>query len=370
MKYHIKYKKANNAYDCNLRFVEFRYDLGSGLAKIRSPRRVTNGKWHKIQAKRWHKDGMLRLDAYDDVNGQSQGDLRSLDIGRESSFVGGLPDLSSGRQSKNLTRIATNLGFNQIKGFDGCIRKFKIGHREVKIQSIHEPLAIRRVKISECIEVSPRKKYEPWESENRCKGFCLNEGSCKIRKKVPFCTCKMGFFGNRCETNSKDLASSNSGRSDTIERSPYSAYIPLFTQSLKHDGGNTLYSPVDPSYLELPTLKHVSKAFVIEIWFLTRSYDGMLLYNGQTSNGNGDFVSLNLVNGLIQYKYDLGSGIANLTSGMKGKITLNEWHSVKITRNGPHGTLQVDGGAVVSGSSPAALTELNLETPLYLGGFK
>ena len=106
----------------------------------------------------------------------------------------------------------------------------------------------------------------------------------------------------------------------------------------------------------------------------------MILYNGQTSNGNGDFVSVNLVNGRVQYCYDLGSGVANLTSGgesnlvqespTKYPISLNEWHSVKITRNGPHGTLQVDEGPVVSGSSPHSLTELNLATSLFLGGFR
>ena len=106
----------------------------------------------------------------------------------------------------------------------------------------------------------------------------------------------------------------------------------------------------------------------------------MILYNGQTSNGNGDFISVNLINGRVQYCYDLGSGVANLTSGgeanlvqnnpTKYPITLNEWHSIKITRNGPHGTLQVDDGPVVSGSSKAPLSELNLGTSLFLGGFQ
>ena len=117
----------------------------------------------------------------------------------------------------------------------------------------------------------------------------------------------------------------------------------------------------------------------------------MLLYNGQTSNGNGDFVSLNLVGGHLQFRYDLGSGMANITSG-PGLVETDKWHRVKITRNGPHGTLQVmfsiirikgvtnrhvlvrylqvNEGPVHSGSSFAPLSELNLETPLYLGGYR
>ena len=64
----------------------------------------------------------------------------------------------------------------------------------------------------------------------------------------------------------------------------------------------------------------------------------------------------------------MGSGIANLTT--KEKIELNEWNVVRMTRNGPRGTLQLNEGPIVGGSSTGSLTELNLEMPLYLGGFR
>ena len=101
--------------------------------------------------------------------------------------------------------------------------------------------------------------------------------------------------------------------------------------------------------------------------------NGLILYNGQNSNGNGDFLSINLVNGHVQLRYDLGSGTANLTSPEKVACKLqapSAWHSVKVTRNGPYGTLQLNTGQVVSAMSPGALTELNLELPLYLGGYR
>ena len=136
---------------------------------------------------------------------------------------------------------------------------------------------------------------------------------------------------------------------------------------------------------EYAIYQHMDLYITQELYFVDKYtfcdyIDGMILYNGQTSNGNGDFVSVNLVNGRVQYCYDLGSGVANLTSGgesnlvqespTKYPISLSEWHSVKITRNGPHGTLQVDEGPIVSGSSPHSLTELNLATSLFLGGFR
>ena len=65
------------------------------------------------------------------------------------------------------------------------------------------------------------------------------------------------------------------------------------------------------SYLELPTLEHVGISFGLELWFMTRSTDGLLLYNGQTGSG-GDFISLNLRNGHVEFTYNLGSGLASL----------------------------------------------------------
>ncbi len=72
--------------------------------------------------------------------------------------------------------------------------------------------------------------------------------------------------------------------------------------------------------------------------------------------------------GRVQLRYDLGSGIANLTT--EEAVTPGEWHVARITRDGPRGTLQLDSGPKVEGSSKMALTELNLELPLYIGGFR
>ena len=136
------------------------------------------------------------------------------------------------------------------------------------------------------------------------------------------------------------------------------------------DDDNALYVPAfaGDAYLELPTLKHISKAFQIEVWFLAYAENGMILYNGQNANGHGDFLAINLVQGYVQFRYDLGGGYTSLTS--VNKLTLDEWHRVKVTRHGRHGTLQVDDGPTVSGSTQGTLTELNLELPLYLGGFR
>lgn len=67
------------------------------------------------------------------------------------------------------------------------------------------------------------------------------------------------------------------------------------------------------SYLELPRLEGVAHAFYLEIWFLSKSKNGILLYNAQVPVGKGDFIFIALVNGHVQFSYDLGSGASNIT---------------------------------------------------------
>ena len=95
------------------RYIEFRYDLGTGPSLIRSLREIKVGQWHRVQAKRWHKDGILKVDQEEDVVGQSQGSLRSLDIG-EPTYVGGIPTHS---KSQNVSRMAANLGMGPLRGW-------------------------------------------------------------------------------------------------------------------------------------------------------------------------------------------------------------------------------------------------------------
>lgn len=38
--------------------------------------------------------------------------------------------------------------------------------------------------------------------------------------------------------------------------------------------------------------------------------NGLIFYNGQKSDGKGDFISLSLNNGILEFRYDLGKGPA------------------------------------------------------------
>ena len=63
---------------------------------------------------------------------------------------------------------------------------------------------------------------------------------------------------------------------------------------------------------KINTISKTSENF--QLWFLSRSTNGVLLYNGGQSSGSGDFISINIINGIVQLSYDLGSGVAKISS--------------------------------------------------------
>lgn len=48
--------------------------------------------------------------------------------------------------------------------------------------------------------------------------------------------------------------------------------------------------------------------------------NGLIFYNGQKSDGKGDFISLSLRDGILEFRYDLGKGPATIRSVWEGVI--------------------------------------------------
>ena len=67
------------------------------------------------------------------------------------------------------------------------------------------------------------------------------------------------------------------------------------------------------SYVSLPINDKVGRSLSYEIWFLSTQPNGAILYSTQEDKENGDFISLAMVNGHLQFRFDLGGGIANIT---------------------------------------------------------
>lgn len=86
LKFHIIYN--------NFRYIQFRYNLGNGPVVINSSEPVSLNEWQHVTARRYHKDGMLRLNNGPEISGQSQGMLKSLDL-TDDTYVGFIPTNSS-----------------------------------------------------------------------------------------------------------------------------------------------------------------------------------------------------------------------------------------------------------------------------------
>ena len=88
-------------------------------------------------------------------------------------------------------------GVEKLVGLDGCIKRFKLGHREVKIQSASEPLALRRISLNECQsgggsleEAIPSSSASSFKRD-LCRDFsCQNGGVCLSFGATAKCQCK------------------------------------------------------------------------------------------------------------------------------------------------------------------------------------
>ena len=120
------------------------------------------------------------------------------------------------------------------------------------------------------------------------------------------------------------------------------------------------------SFLEYRGLFSSTLTSTISLVFNPAAPHALLLYYGNVTN-NRDFISLSLVDQRVEFRYDLGSGPAILTSE---PITLDLWHTVYATRVGTQGTLAVDSGTAVSRQSTGTTTQLNVNGRLFLGGVR
>lgn len=118
------------------------------------------------------------------------------------------------------------------------------------------------------------------------------------------------------------------------------------------------------SYVTLKPLKAYHK-LSIEVEFKTHTYEALLLYNQQKPDGLGDFISLAIVNGFVEFKYNLGNGPVLIRS--TEKVQLDVFHRVVVKRYHRDGILKLDEGEDVAGQARGSLKALDLLDDTYVG---
>ncbi|GIX69603.1 hypothetical protein CEXT_695371 [Caerostris extrusa] len=327
----------------------------------------------EIEFKTYSNDGIL---LYNGQTSSKSGDFVSLTV--KDGLLNS--DIIWGAKSRNsqLLDLVDNLfvgfvpGFSKVislttgveHGLNGCIRHLKIERREVNLKYPSSKEILRSYGIGEC-------------GGNACSAIpCKNGGTCVSSEHKNFqCQCVEGFSGEKCEIKIDPCSSNPCGEAATcvaVSQGEFTCKCGpqrtgKFCDKPRKDLGDVSIPDFsNSSYLEFPPLQNIKHAFSMEIWFLARSPDGVLIYDGQKLNKKGDFIAVNLANGYVSFVYNLGSGSANITS--RHPVSLNEWHSLKISRLRRQGTLKVDNETTIVGKSKPPLTELNLALPFYIGG--
>ncbi|XP_072023785.1 LOW QUALITY PROTEIN: pikachurin-like [Amphiura filiformis] len=290
--------------------VEFSFNCGTGPAIIRSNKTVTLNEWHSVMIGRDGRHGYMSVDNQGVNRGMSKGPYSKLTL-RQNFYLGG---------HRSIGLISSTLGVEA--GFSGCVERLIINDEDYDMRKEPLGLSIDGIDVGEC-------------SSDVCKEpLCKNGGTCVAQSADShLCLCPLGYSGPACEQEILIHIPSFNGSSHLIHESL---------------GNNHL------SFIE------------IEIIFKPRSDNGMLVYSGFNTDGTGDFVSLALDNGHVEFRFDNGDGPAILRSDEP--ITMDQWHIVVASRTDTCDTLQVDSRPIVEGMASGGFTQTSFKTELYIGG--
>ncbi|XP_041802675.1 basement membrane-specific heparan sulfate proteoglycan core protein isoform X5 [Chelmon rostratus] len=325
--------------------LEFRFDVGSGMAAIRDPNPIKLGEFHTVELYRNHTLGYIIVDGGEPINGSSQGKFQGLDL-NEELHVGGYP---------NYTVLTKTAGIKT--GFVGCIRQLVIQGDEV----IFKDLDRSSTGVTNC----PTCKDRP----------CQNGGGCEDSETSLYkCSCPRGFTGSNCQHHSSLHCHSEAcGPDATCINRPnglgYDCRCHLGKFGNKCMDGELVTTPLfdgEESYIAYPPLTNIHDDLRVELEFKPLERDGLMFFCGGKKMKVEDFVAISMVEGHVEFRYELGTGQAILLS--PEPVSLGQWHRVVAERNKRAGHLRVDLGPVERRTSPGKAQGLNIHTAMYLGG--
>ncbi|XP_017274656.1 basement membrane-specific heparan sulfate proteoglycan core protein isoform X4 [Kryptolebias marmoratus] len=325
--------------------LEFRFDVGSGMATIRDPNPIKLGEFHTVELHRNLTQGYIIVDGGEPISGTSQGKFQGLDL-NEELHLGGYP---------NYTLLAKTAGIKT--GFVGCIRQLVIQGEEV----IFKDLDRSSTGVTNC----PTCKDDPCHNGGRCE-----DSDASLYK----CNCPRGFTGSNCQHHSSRHCHSDAcGPDATCINRPsglgYDCRCHLGKFGDKCMEGELVTTPLfdgEKSFIAYPPLTNVHDDLRVELEFKPVERNGLMFFCGGKKMKVEDFVSISMVEGHVEFRYELGTGQAVLLSPQP--VSLGQWHRVVAERNKRAGHLRVDQGPVERRTSPGKSQGLNIHTPMYLGG--
>lgn len=198
------------------------------------------------------------------------------------------------------------------------------------------------------------------------------------------CKCVVGFGGEKCETSVNECAKAPCPvyKACVPDLSPqgYHCVCPegfagvTCDKDILNCNDESCYSPRNPvsfggkSYTQYRMEKALAKKtledhLVFTLRIRTIQPTGNLMY----AAGKVDYNILEISNGVVQYRFDLGSG-EGIISVASIFVSDGQWHEIKLEREGNSARLVVNGKHVAQGNAPGVNGVLNLQSSdLYLG---
>ncbi|KAL1490534.1 hypothetical protein ABEB36_013210 [Hypothenemus hampei] len=155
------------------------------------------------------------------------------------------------------------------------------------------------------------------------------------------CQCPEGFAGPSCDVDISKCHNQNC----YIARNPIS------------------FSGKSYSQYRIINKKSIEDQLSLSLRVKTVQPTGNLMY----ASGKVDYNILEVVNGVVQYRFDLGSG-EGIVRVANAYISDGNWHEIKLERDRNNAKITIDGNHVAQGSAPGISDILNLQSDeMYLG---
>uniref|UniRef100_A0AAX7V8W2 Agrin n=1 Tax=Astatotilapia calliptera TaxID=8154 RepID=A0AAX7V8W2_ASTCA len=333
--------------------VELRFNTGSGTGTALSKVQISQGRWHQLVVTRNRRNAMLSVDSEAHIEGESPRGTDGLNLDT-NLFIGGVPEDIN---VKERTGLAV--------GLVGCIRMLDVNNRNLNLQE-NGGESLYGSGVGEC-------------GNNPClPNPCKNGGACQVKEAEMFhCKCSKGFWGLTCADVHDPCSPTRCHPSSQCQAQPEGGYkceCPMGREGRHCENG--AYMPLfnGDSYLELKGLHlyghDLRQKVSMTVVFMANDSNGLIFYNGQKSDGRGDFISLSLSGGFLEFRYDLGKGPATIRS--KERIQLNVWNTINLERSNRKGEIMVNKKGAVRGEAPKSRknqhVDLNLKESLFVGG--
>uniref|UniRef100_A0A8C7W7T7 Agrin n=1 Tax=Oncorhynchus mykiss TaxID=8022 RepID=A0A8C7W7T7_ONCMY len=321
--------------------VELKFNTGSGTGTLVSKVQVKQGRWHQLVVTRNRRNAMLSVDNETHIDGASPPGTDGLNLDTHL-FIGGVPE-DMMTDVKERTSIGT--------GLVGCVRMLDVNNLVYNLQE-KSGNVLYGTGVGEC-------------GNNPCQpNPCKNGAPCQVKEAEMFhCKCINGYSGPTC--------------ADTHNPCEPNRCHPLSQCQVQPEGGYKCECPMgrEGRHCEKGTrvceYEEMGHRLHMTVVLMANDSNGMIFYSGQKTDGKGDFISLSLNDGILEFRYDLGKGPAVIRWAPHSNpiVTLmGVWNTVNLERANRKGEININGKDPVRGESPNQHTALNLKESLFVGG--